>query len=74
MMQGGCQWCSIPHISNEDGKEHTVPGREENRQDDRKIEGGERNGEERTTGEGLPRHGYTAGPLSPLLGKEFSVL
>lgn len=39
-MQGGCQRCSIPHISNEDAEEHTVPGREDNRQDDRKTEGG----------------------------------
>lgn len=65
MMQGGCQRSSIPHISTGgDGEEHAVPGREENRQDDRKVgEMGMRGWsrwEKRkrgTTGEGLPRRG-----------------
>ncbi len=39
MRQGGCQRSSAPHISAGDGKEHTVPAWEENRQDDRKPGG-----------------------------------
>lgn len=72
MMQCGCQQCSILHISK--GTQcPNVPGWEENPQDDKKIRGGGgKQGEEGTTGEGLPKHGYTAVPSAPLLGKEFS--
>lgn len=37
VMQGGCQPRSIPYISTDAGEEHAVPGREQNRQDDREI-------------------------------------
>lgn len=57
-------------------REHTVPGQGENRQDDRKIEGKgkSRRGRARKGPQEkeLPQHGYTPGPLAPLLVKRFS--
>lgn len=54
-----------------DGEEHRVPGREENRQHDRKIDGGGSTSEEGAKREGLPQRGYTEGSLSPRLGEGF---
>lgn len=72
-MQGGCQPRSIPYTSTDAGEEHAVPGREENRQDDREIKEKRKKQKGKsmkgTMGEGLPQHGYAARPLSPLQGE-----
>lgn len=73
-MQGGCQQSNIPHISTETGEEHTVPGEEENRQHDRKMEEEKKQegqSEEGTTAEGLLQHGHPAGLITLVKGRIF---
>lgn len=71
-MQAGCQQSSAPHISTEAGEEHTVPGEEENRQRDRKMEGEEEEvgpSEEGTTGKGVRQHDPAAGLTATVKGR-----